>query len=129
MKPPRRATYRIDVYGVAYYVSCHVFPARYRHESADAPGYPNPPQRARLEIVRVMRDGRDITHAVDAELSLMLRYRAARIAGLPFSSAAMPKHEEQTALQFARTENAPADPDIPAGRYWGPFWNHHDGLD
>ncbi len=100
MRHPRRATYRIDVSGVPYFVDCRVFPAHYPHESADAPGYPNPPKPARLEIIRVMKHGRDVTNAVDSELSLMLRYRAARIAGVPFS--ALPKREEQSALEFAR---------------------------
>ncbi len=37
--------------------------------------------------------------------------------------------EQLIAKAAAKQEEIPQEREVPAGRYWGPFWNHHDGLD
>jgi hypothetical protein len=91
------STFKVDVCHLRYWAVCRITLGRApSHDGPDGVHYLDPGLPAALEIIRVRRDGIQVTP--DKDLKAELLSRCSRMAGVPRVS--MPVRKEQAALEF-----------------------------
>lgn len=97
----RFSTFRIRV-GFQYYaVLCRILPAKASpHVGADSPRYLEPLQGGTIQLIRVLKDAKDVTERIDADLRKALIERACLMAGVRRESNA-PRPTGQLSLSIA----------------------------
>ena len=97
----RWTTFAISVGARRYLVDCRVLPPRAAaHAGADDVRFLDPGSSGSVEVIRVRKNGFDVTVAIDGDLRLLLRERCSRAAGVGRSSVA--QRGEQALLEFQR---------------------------
>jgi hypothetical protein len=91
------STFRCDVGHRRYYVTCRIILGRSpSHAGPDSPRFLDPGLPSTLEVIRVRRDGLQITP--DKDLKAELLSRCSRMAGIRRSSMAVP--QDQQVMEF-----------------------------